>query len=138
MPFKLTIVTPERQVFDGEVETVVLPGAEGDFGVLAQHERLLAPLRTGEAQIRQRGEVLWAAIASGFAEVTGEHVVVLADACELAGEIDVARAQAAQAKAEREIQELRAREADDARLHSYEAALQRALVRQQVAAKPRI
>jgi len=133
----LTIVTPERQVFDEEAESVVLPGAEGDFGVLPHHERLLAPLRTGEAQIRVRGQVLWAAIAGGFAEVTGERVVVLADACELASEIDLARAQAAQARAEREIQELRSGLADDARLQLYELALQRALVRQQVAAKGR-
>ena len=137
MSLDLTIVTPERQVFDEEAESVVLPGAEGDFGVLPHHERLLAPLRTGEAQIRVRGQVLWAAIAGGFAEVTGERVVVLADACELASEIDLARAQAAQARAEREIQELRSGLADDARLQLYELALQRALVRQQVAAKGR-
>jgi F-type H+-transporting ATPase subunit epsilon len=136
VPLELTIVTPERQVFDDEVESVVLPGAEGDFGVLENHERVLAPLRAGEAQIKQRGQVVWAFIAGGFAEVTADHVVVLADACELAHEIDLARAQAAQARAERELQVLKSGQ-DATRLALEEAALQRALIRQQVAAKGR-
>jgi F-type H+-transporting ATPase subunit epsilon len=132
--FKLTIVTPARLVFDEEVESVVLPGSEGDFGVLEHHERFLAPLRTGEAQItaRKGGPVLWAAIAGGFADVTGERVVVLADACELAAEIDVARAEAARVRAEQMIKEVEAGAEDATRLELYEGALLRAIVRLQV------
>ena len=75
MPVELSIVTPERQVFAGSVDNVVLPGAEGDFGVLENHERFLAPLRIGEARIENGGRVQWAAITDGFAQVTGAALV---------------------------------------------------------------
>ena len=54
MSIDLTIVTPQGIVFQGPVESVVLPGAEGEFGVLENHERFLSPLRTGEVEIKTR------------------------------------------------------------------------------------
>lgn len=86
MAFELTIVTPSGEAFSGAVESVVLPGEEGDFGVLPGHERFLAALREGPFEIREgnassgtrRGEV-----SSGFADVSGEHVTVLVDRCSL-------------------------------------------------------
>jgi F-type H+-transporting ATPase subunit epsilon len=132
---QLTIVTPERRVFDAEVDDVVLPGAEGDFGVLERHERFLAPLRIGKAKIQQGGRVHWAAVSGGFAEVTGDRVVVLADACELAPEIDAARAQAARDRAERRLREARERSEDALQLQLDEAALLRALLRLEVASQ---
>ena len=53
MPFDLTIVTPEGEAYRGSVERVVLPGSEGEFGVLANHERFLSPLRVGPVEIRK-------------------------------------------------------------------------------------
>ena len=96
MPFELVIVTPRREVYRDRVDGVVLPGSEGEFGVLPGHERFLSPLRLGQAEIRKGGETLHAAIASGFARVEGQSVSVLVDDCELAGEIDAARARAAE------------------------------------------
>ena len=96
MPFELVIVTPHREVYRDRVDSVVLPGSEGEFGVLESHERFLSPLREGQAQIRKGSQTLYAATASGFARVEGRSVSVLVDACELAGEIDVARARAAE------------------------------------------
>ena len=90
MSFELVIVTPEGEAFSGTVEQVVLPGAEGDFGVLERHERFLAPLKHGAVDIRYDGTSHWAAISNGFAEVSGDRVVVLADYCAHAAEIDVA------------------------------------------------
>jgi len=92
VPFELVIVTPHREVYRDRVDGVVLPGSEGEFGVLENHERFLSPLLMGQAEIRKGGETLHAAIASGFARVEGQSVSVLVDACELAGEIDVAGA----------------------------------------------
>ena len=52
MSLELTIVTPQGEAFHGPIESVVLPGSEGDFGVLPRHERLLTALRDGEVEIR--------------------------------------------------------------------------------------
>jgi len=96
VPFELVIVTPNREVFRDRVDSVVLPGSEGEFGVLESHERFLSPLREGQAQIRKGSQTLHVATASGFARVEGKSVSVLVDACELASEIDVGRARAAE------------------------------------------
>ena len=93
MPFELSIVTPQGESYHGSVESVVLPGSEGAFGVLPAHERFLTPLRIGAVEIRTGAETLYAAIADGFAEVGAGRVVVLVEGCELAHEIDVARAE---------------------------------------------
>jgi F-type H+-transporting ATPase subunit epsilon len=103
VPFELVIVTPNREVYRDRVDGVVLPGSEGEFGVLESHERFLSPLRVGQAEIRKGSETLRAAIASGFARVEGRSVSVLVDACELAGEIDVERARAAEQQAREEL-----------------------------------
>ena len=102
MALQLTVVTPEGQAFDGEVEQVVLPGSEGDFGVLEQHERFLAALRQGPVEIHSGGGKQWAAVSDGFADVSAEAVAVLVSRCDLASEIDTAAAQ-------REIDEAEAR-----------------------------
>jgi F-type H+-transporting ATPase subunit epsilon len=134
VPFQLTIVTPQGPVYEGAVANVVLPGSEGDFGVLPSHERLLAPLRIGEVQIRTAGELLYAAIANGFAEVTGEEVVVLVESCEYAHDVDVARAEHARERAEKGLAAL-GDDADEKRIREYEAALERARNRIAVAQK---
>jgi F-type H+-transporting ATPase subunit epsilon len=135
LPVELTIVTPERQVFSGPVDNVVLPGSEGDFGVLENHERFLAPLRIGEAHVQVGGSTRYAAISDGFAQVNAERVVVLVDSCELADEIDVARANAAKERAERRIRELASGHEDDVQTHLSESALQRAVIRIQVSGR---
>ncbi len=136
MAIKLTIVTPEGTAFDGPVDSVVLPGSEGDFGVLEHHERFLAPLRAGKVEIRTENETQYAAIAKGFADVSGERVVVLVDSCELASEIDLARAERALDRAREKLSELRADDEADARhAHEAEEALARALTRIEVAGR---
>jgi F-type H+-transporting ATPase subunit epsilon len=138
MPLHLTIVTPEGIRFEGSVERVVVPGAEGDFGVLPGHERFLSPVRVGELEIEESGgKRSFAAVSEGFAEVTAEKVVLMVDAAEFAADIDAARAERAKARAERELEAAKAshEEATSYRLAEY--ALQRALVRLQVAMKGR-
>ncbi len=125
MPFELTIVTPQGEAYHGEVERVVLPGSEGDFGVLPDHERFLTPLRVGEVEITSGGETLYAAIADGFAEVQGEQVAVLVESCELAAGIDVARAERARDRAEQQLTQLDTGEARE-RPELFEAAIERA------------
>jgi F-type H+-transporting ATPase subunit epsilon len=135
LAIELVIVTPERQVYSGPVKNVVLPGSEGDFGVLEHHERFLAPLRIGEALIERDGRAQYVAMSEGFAHVTAERVVVLADTCELADDIDVARAEVARERAARHLREIESGGEEEHRLHIYEAALQRAIVRIGVAGR---
>jgi len=136
MALELHIVTPEGEVVRGPVQSVVLPGTEGDFGVLPGHERFLAPLRIGEIEVkRMDGQVYYGAIAGGFVEISDDHVVVMVDACERAENIDVARAQRAKAHAEEALESLKRETADSTSFRVQEHALQRALIRIQVAAK---
>ena len=127
MPFALSIVTPQGAVFEGDADGVVLPGSEGDFGVLPDHERFLCPLRIGEVQIQQGGRTTWAAVSSGFADVSGSQVAVMVDSCELAGDIDVARAEAALQRAEQALAE--GTRSVEARAEQFETALARARTR---------
>ena len=85
MPLDLTIVTPSGTAYHGDVDSVVLPGSEGDFGVLPGHERFLCPLRTGEVQIKTGNQTIRATAGEGFADVSAEQVVVMVDSCELTG-----------------------------------------------------
>lgn len=84
MSLELTIVTPQGEAFRGEIEAVVLPGTEGDFGVLPRHERLLASLREGELEIRTSAGTRKATISEGFADVSGTEVVVMVTSCAFA------------------------------------------------------
>ncbi len=136
MPFDLTIVTPEGLAYQGSVERVVLPGSEGDFGVLESHERFLSPLRVGEVEIRTAEDTLYAAIAGGFAEVDGDAVSVLVDSCELEHEIDAARADAALIAAQQELERV-AGDEDPERYRAFEAALDHARARVAVSRRRR-
>jgi F-type H+-transporting ATPase subunit epsilon len=133
---ELVIVTPAGEVYHGPVASVVLPGSEGDFGVLPGHERFLAPLRIGEISIKaEDGKAMYGAISGGFVEISADRVVVMADSAELATDIDVARAERAKASAEAELERARREQADVKSYKVQEAALARALIRIQVAQK---
>ena len=126
MPFELTIVTPSGEVFRGQADSILLPGSEGEFGVLPQHERFLTPLRIGTIEIQTGGETQHAVIA----EVTGEQVAVLVDSCQLAGDIDPAEAERLQAEAEAALAGI---DREDAARHAaYENALVLARARVEV------
>ncbi len=125
MPLELVIVTPFGERYRGPVDGVVLPGTEGDFGVLEEHERFLSPLRAGEVVIRTPAGSSYAAIDQGFAEVIGERVTVLVESCEIGGDIDVARAEMARDRAREGLERLGV-DGDQERFAEYETALRRA------------
>ena len=136
MPFDLTIVTPDGEWFRGSVDSIVLPGSEGDFGVLPSHERFLTPLRIGEIEIQPPGEDRrYAAISQGFAEVSGDEVAVMVESCEFAQDIDVARAELGRERAEQGLSQ-QGSDANSRRLE-FEAALERARSRLEVSKKQR-
>ncbi|HEU4949369.1 MAG TPA: F0F1 ATP synthase subunit epsilon [Candidatus Deferrimicrobiaceae bacterium] len=122
----LELVTPERLVLSEEVDEAVLPGFEGEFGVLPGHTQFLAILNIGILRYRKGSETRKIALGGGYAEVTPERVVVMADTAEHADEIDVERAQRARDRAEAALKSL---SLDDEAYAKVYAELQRALVR---------
>ena len=127
--FKLEVITAERVVFSDEVDAVVAWGIEGQLGILPHHAPLMTMLRPGDLLIRKGGEEHHLAVSGGFLEVRPDKVIILADACERAEEIDIARAEAARRRAEETLR-TGGPEVDKA---AAEAALRRALVRLKVA-----
>jgi F-type H+-transporting ATPase subunit epsilon len=87
-------------VFEGDVDIVVLPGTDGEMGILPHHAPLLTTLKIGVIKVRSSGKEEVFTVAGGIAEVQPEVVTVLADAAENVEEIDVARAEAARRRAE--------------------------------------
>ena len=129
MPFHLTVVTPEGEAFDKHVDSVVLPGTEGEFGVLAAHEPFMTGLKTGTVQIRTGEETLYAAIGRGFAEVHADEVSVLVSSCEFAHEIDRSGAEIARDRALAQLQEMRGSAEGEAAYQVLQETYSRAVAR---------
>jgi F-type H+-transporting ATPase subunit epsilon len=101
----LEVVTPEHLLLSQEVEEVIAPGAEGDFGVLPGHGHFLSSLRIGELRYRVGETISYMSVLWGFAEVTPRKVTILAEIAEKAEEIDVERAEAAVRAAEQKLEQ---------------------------------
>jgi F-type H+-transporting ATPase subunit epsilon len=86
--FHFDLVSPEKLLFSGEVEQVDVPGAEGDFGVLANHAPFVATLRPGILTVRGTGGEQKIVVLGGFAEVSAEGLTILADVAETVADID--------------------------------------------------
>ena len=131
--FRLEVVTAERLVFADDVNGIVAWGVDGQLGILPHHAPLMTMLQPGDLVIKRDNEEEYLALSGGFLEVRPDKVIVLADACERAEEIDIARAEAAKCRAEETLKE-RPPEVDTA---AAEAALRRSLARLKVAEKRR-
>jgi F-type H+-transporting ATPase subunit epsilon len=130
MPIQLEIVTPERLAYRDEVDAVVLPGSEGELGVLPHHAPLVSTLGIGELRIRKGGQEESFAIVGGFLQVRPDKVVVMAETADMASEIDLEKANEARRDAERAIETGFHEGAD---LAMARAELQQALLRIRVA-----
>jgi len=97
------LATPTRLLVSSEVDEVVAPGSEGYFGVLPGHAPFLTTLTAGELTYRHGREEEHLAVIGGFAEVSGDHVIILAEAAERPEEIDRARAEQAKQRAEQRL-----------------------------------
>jgi F-type H+-transporting ATPase subunit epsilon len=86
---RLRVVTPERPVFDGEAESVVVPAHDGEIGVLPRHTRLLASLGVGELRARTGGSVQRFFVEGGFVQVSDDRVTVLCDRAARLEDLDV-------------------------------------------------
>jgi F-type H+-transporting ATPase subunit epsilon len=130
VPLQLEIVTPEKLAYQDEVDSVVLPGSEGELGVLPHHAPLVSTLGAGELRLRKGGTEESFAIVGGFLQVLPDKVVVMAETADMASEIDLEKAQEARRQAE---QALESGTIDSADLATARIALQAALVRIRVA-----
>ena len=131
MALQVELVSPEEVVFTGEATMVIARTTAGEIAFLTGHVPFVGVI-AGKSPVRvflTDGTVMAVAVHSGFVEVSHDRVTILSDVAELAGNIDVARAQAARDRAETRLRE----RADDAEA---EAALARALLRLSVAGAP--
>ena len=103
MPIRCEIVSQDRIVFQGDADMVLLPGTDGEMGILPHHAPLLTTLKYGIIKVRAQGTETIFTVAGGIAEIQPDILTVLADAAENVEEIDVQRAEAARKRAEESL-----------------------------------
>jgi F-type H+-transporting ATPase subunit epsilon len=97
------VVTAERELYNGEADSLIAPGSEGELGILPRHAALLTTLKAGEMLIKLGGAEEPLFVSGGFLEVSDNKVTVLAESAEHAEEIDQARAEAARRRAQEHL-----------------------------------
>lgn len=127
---KLEMVTPYKMVLSDEVDEVTAPGTIGEFGVLPGHTPMLTTLKIGELTYRKGVEAFHVAVNWGYVEVEDDKVTVLVETAEPADQIDLERAKAALGRAEEALKKLSTEDKD---FLVQQAALERAVIRIQVA-----
>ena len=113
--FSVSLVTPEGAAFEGEAEMLIVPGADGEIGVLARHAPLVALLNAGSTRIyrdRQAQDVLQFATGPGFFKVEQDRALALVDDAIDARKIDDARAREQLGEAQAELERLERGESD--------------------------
>lgn len=94
--FRLSIVTPERVVYDDNVRSMTVPGIDGYLGILAHHAPIITALKPGKIEyFDESGQLFILSVSNGFVEVSNNVATILADAVEVAEDIDIERARAA-------------------------------------------
>ena len=121
---RLEIVTPEAKTFSDNVDSVVIPGVEGELGVLPMHAPMMTLLEPGELRVMKNGEETRLAVGEGFVEITQEKIAVLTDMAVKESDIDEAAADEAIRRAE---EAMRGERMSDEEQATTKAALMRSL-----------
>jgi F-type H+-transporting ATPase subunit epsilon len=100
MSIRCEIVSQDRQVFAGDADMVIVPGIQGEMGILPNHAPLLSTLKFGILRVRSKGAEQVFTVAGGVIEVQPDLITIMADAAENVQEIDISRAEAAKRRAE--------------------------------------
>ena len=129
--FNLQVVSLDNQFYDGPCEALTIPAVDGEQGVLANHEPMVMAIKAGEMRYTINGQEQAAAVGCGFAEITGDKVVVITDFAMKPEDIDVERAERAKAKAEEALRE----KESQVEFARSQAKLARAMARLKVAKK---
>lgn len=131
--FRLRVITPDRVVYDGEAKAIQAPAFDGSRGVLHNHAAMITPLGTGILRIEEKsGATTEMFVSNGFLQTGGNDVRLVCDSGERADEIDLDRARESEKRAREKLDAQRKAGVDRPRA---EAALQRALLRERLAAK---
>nr|MBN2278673.1 ATP synthase F1 subunit epsilon [candidate division Zixibacteria bacterium] len=102
--YNLTIVTPQKIFYEGEIESLIVPGIEGYLGVLTDHAPLITAIVPGKVTIREKShEEILMAVSYGFFEVSSNHATLLADSVEFVSDIDLERARGALERAKKRL-----------------------------------
>jgi len=123
--FSLEILTPDRQFFSGEVESLILPILDGEYGVEAGHEPTVTIVEPGTLRYKFNGAWNQAAVSSGIAEIMPNYTVLLLSSAERPEEIDMRRAEEAKRRAEEHLRQ----KGSIQEYHNSKAALARAMAR---------
>jgi F-type H+-transporting ATPase subunit epsilon len=121
---RLEIVTPEQKTYSDEVDSVVIPGIEGELGVLPEHAPLMTQLVPGELRVLKGGQELRLAVGQGFVKISAHEVAVLTDMAVMESEIDETAAEEAVRRAEEAMKSTKMNEEEYA---TVEASLQKSL-----------
>ena len=105
MPLTLEIVTPEARVYTDTIDSVVIPTAAGEIGVLPGHIPLLTQVEHGELRVSKGAETTWLAVSGGFAEIEGDRVHILAEHAITEEKIDEKAVEEALKRAEQQLKE---------------------------------
>ncbi|MEE8319179.1 MAG: F0F1 ATP synthase subunit epsilon [bacterium] len=127
----LEVVTPEKVVISEEVDEVVLPGIEGEFGVLPGHIPFLTALKVGAMYYKKGEESEYLALSWGYVEVASDRVMVLAETAEKATEIDIKRAEDSREAAEKILTAGK----EDTEYEKAQVRLEKSIIRVQIAGK---
>ena len=131
MTIRCEIVSQDRTVYEGDVDSILLPGAGGEMGILPKHAPVLTTLKYGVVKVRKDGKEELFTVAGGVAEVQPNIVTILADAAENVEEIDITRAEEARKRAEEVL--AKGIPADTDAYLAMEAALRRSNLRLEAA-----
>ncbi len=126
---RLEIVTPEAKTYSDDVDSVVIPGVEGEFGVLPQHVPLLTQLKPGELRVIKGGEEIRLAVGEGFVEVADDMVAVLTDMAIRESDIDESAAEDAMRRAEEAMKDESISEEQSA---AFQASIQKSVAQLRV------
>lgn len=126
---RLEIVTPEAKTYSEDVDSVVIPGTDGEMGVLPQHAPLLTSLKPGELRVTKDGQEIRLAVGEGFAEITHTSVNVLTDMAVKESDIDENAAEEAIKRAEEALRNTSISEEQSA---AFAAAIQKSLAQLRV------
>ncbi len=99
----IEIIQPRGKKLDAMIDSVIIPGSEGDFEVLPDHTPFITKVRPGVLLITKEGQLVKFAIHDGFVTVEGNHIIIISERVETKNEIDLARAEAAKERAEKRI-----------------------------------
>jgi len=131
MPIKLEVISRKGTIFSEDVDFVVVPGVEGELGILPLHTPLLSGLKKGELRYKKGNKESSMYIEEGFLEVTSDRILVLAEEAEKAEDINIDEA----IKAKKEAEEIIAASIDSKEVMRARIALMRELQRIKIAQK---